>query len=236
LFFRKTILIDCFLEKQVVYIVIMRFETAAVLTGDIVGSSALIKADREKLLRVLKSGSEKARQVFSPHVPMKISVFRGDSWQLLIMDPRVSLSAALFFRSYVRFKMDAKTDTRISIGIGSIEFLSPVSITESDGLAFRRSGDGLESMERKTRLRVRGPNQNSPFDVIAGLVDAIVSRWTASQSQAVFHAIQGRTQKESAEMWHPEPTTQQSVAQHMSRTSWLVIKDALEFFSNNVQQ
>ncbi len=59
----------------------------AVITGDIVRSSALSPAERRRLLKVIDAGSRQLRRILTASVPLDIDVFRGDSWQMLVTDP-----------------------------------------------------------------------------------------------------------------------------------------------------
>lgn len=116
----------------------------AVITGDIVGSSKLKPAERKELHTALKDTSDKLTEHFKQLVPLRVEIFRGDSWQLLVIDPAQSLRIGLFFRAFLRGKMKStRVDTRISIGVGSIDLIPEGSISSGDGEAFRSSGEAL---------------------------------------------------------------------------------------------
>src|SRR4030067_3700189 len=90
----------------------------AVLTGDIVGSTKLPSTSRQTLQQVLYKASEKISHYFRNDVPYNMDVFRGDSWQFIVIDPSKSLRIGLFLRSLIREGVDGmRVDTRISIGM-----------------------------------------------------------------------------------------------------------------------
>lgn len=108
----------------------------AVITGDIVRSEFIGLDKRGELLKALQQVCEEL-QKFSP---MKMEIYRGDSFQIVMERPEVSLKVATLIRSYLISKTPQGEkniwDARISIGIGEIDYVS-TSIVVSDGEAFR---------------------------------------------------------------------------------------------------
>jgi hypothetical protein len=90
-------------------------------------------------------------------------------------------------------------DSRISIGIGAIDYLPEKNVSMGNGQAFRLSGEGLESLPRYSRMSLTFPNQYQAvlpqaLDVIAQLVDLQMQRWTGKQAEAVSGALINLTQ------------------------------------------
>lgn len=211
--------------------------TAAVLTGDIVGSSELPRAARSSLPGLIKRTVKALREEYTADIPHPVDLFRGDSWQLVVIPPRRAFRIALSFRASLRHGSGAsRLDTRIGIGIGTVDFINPTRVSQSDGEAFRRSGAALEGLGRRGRrmaLAVPAEHQSDAtrgLDVIFGLVDALSKQWTARQALAVHGALRGQTQEEIGSEWQPEPITQQAVAQHLDAAGWNAIDEAIELF------
>jgi len=212
----------------------------AVITGDIVGSSKLKPAERKELHAALKDTSDKLMEFFRQLVPLKVDIFRGDSWQLLVIDPAQSLKIGLFFRAFLRGKMKSKrVDTRISIGVGPIDIMPEESISSGDGEAFRLSGEALESLSRTHRMTISFPeqmisNNHQALDVILKLIDAFARDWTEKQARAVSGALLEYTQEKIAGSWFEREISQQAVAQHLDRAGWNAIEIGLNYFANSL--
>ena len=86
------------------------------------------------------------------------------------------------------------------MGIGQIEFLHAGRGAEGDGEAFRRSGQTLDVMKGDQRLIIRTPwkEVDTEFDIACALLDALVTRWSAEQAQAILGQIRGLTQEKAA--------------------------------------
>ena len=213
----------------------------AVLTGDIVGSSKLKPAERKELHAALKDTSDKLTEYFRRLVPLQVDIFRGDSWQLLVLDPAQSLRIGLFFRAFLRGKMKSKrVDTRISIGVGSIDIMPEESISSGDGEAFRSSGEALEALSRTHRMTISFPDQmisnsHQSLDVILKLIDALARNWTEKQAHAVSGALLEYTQEKIAKTWFERGISQQAVAQHLDRAGWNAIEIGLNYFTNSLR-
>ena len=97
----------------------------AVLTGDLVKSSRLSISNSKSAMEWLKKTAVEFSQLFPDSVVGRMDTFRHDSWQLLIGQPARAIRVALFFRTALKMESDADTkfDTRISIGIGTVELM-----------------------------------------------------------------------------------------------------------------
>ena len=107
-------------------------EIYAVLTGDIVKSRQV--SERERMMSELKSVLEDVKDKYGG----EYDLFRGDSFQLLLPSPRLSVTVALIIRSKLKFSASAvkeKWDARISIGIGPVTY-NGEGVKDSDGVAF----------------------------------------------------------------------------------------------------
>ena len=212
----------------------------AVITGDIVGSSKLKPAERKELHAALKDTSDKLTDHFRQLVPLQVDIFRGDSWQLLVIDPAQSLKIGLFFRAFLRGKMKSKrVDTRISIGVGFIDIIPEEGVSSGDGEAFRLSGEALESLSRSHRMVISFPeslisNNHKALDVILKLIDVLARDWTEKQAQAVSGALLEYTQEKIARSWFERDISQQAVAQHLDRAGWNAIEIGLNYFANSL--
>jgi hypothetical protein len=172
----------------------------AVLTGDLVGSSAAGAARREEYrLHVHKTFhalSEALPRLPAPNELIGWQMFRGDSFQAVLRRPSGSVRAAVLIRAGVRsFAAPPKralVDARVAVGLGGVDLLPSEAVGEGDGPAFRLSGKLLDAMGKR-RLALAAEDRLRP-DAFAGalpLIDGVVSRWTAREAGVAFLALQG---------------------------------------------
>jgi hypothetical protein len=201
----------------------------AVLTGDLVDSSRLEAERREAMMAWLKSLASEFAGIHPGAVVGQLDVFRGDGWQLCLEAPGLALEAAIFIRAGLKAHVSRENlDTRVGIGLGSVERLNTERISESNGAAFLASGHALDALEREEqRLRLRGEGANvSLLDVVSlPLLDLAVSQWTHPESVAVYGTLSGWTQEAIAA--HPlaakqngEQPSRQSVGDALTRVCW----------------
>ena len=188
----------------------------AVITGDLVKSRKINDADIEKVINSLKETFDEInRQLLDGKGTFEI--FRGDSFQGHLPQPELALLVAIILRARLRtyepsiglsdqIKTDkpilrAYSDARIAIGVGTTRYNAD-KITESQGEAFLKSGNSFDTLSKENeRLAIMTPweNINSELKVSCKLADALISKWTASTAEAVYHyLLYGINQKELA--------------------------------------
>lgn len=160
----------------------------AVLTGDIVNSEKIDSEHRALLIRVIRDIN--SLQAWSP---LSMDLFRGDSFQIVMENPSMALLIATMARAYIMANTPSESqimwDARISIGIGTVSFVSDTVVT-SDGEAYRLSGRRLDSMV-KERLAVDTcwKDVNDELTVGIAFVDDVINGWTPIQAQAIYQSI-----------------------------------------------
>ena len=208
----------------------------AVVTGDVVASTALSRTDRAALPAFVRSAFGEIRQARNDALPVDVDVFGGDSWQAYTRQPDVGLTVALYLRARLRERFDV--EVRAALSIDTIDFLQPASVSESDGRAFRRSGRALEQLDRNELFRLVLPEHLADVDVyaiaaegIADAVDSIAQKWTPAQAQAVSHMLRGYPdeprQQHVSEAWRPAPISQPAVNKNLKKAGWEWIARAL---------
>lgn len=188
----------------------------AVITGDLVESRRINDADIEKVIKSLKDTFEEINRELLDGKGI-FEIFRGDSFQGLIPQPELALLVAIIIRARLRtyiplFSLAAHTktdkpilyaysDARIAIGVGTIRY-NAERITESQGEAFQNSGNSFDALSKENeRLAIATPwkNINSELAVGCKLADALISKWTASTAEAMYHhLLYGTNQKDLA--------------------------------------
>jgi hypothetical protein len=207
----------------------------AVITGDFIDSSKLAPADWDRLHGFMKESSRLLRESFAAIVPLDVDIFRGDSWQMLVLDPGKALRLSLLYRATIRAKMaNPDLDTRMAIGMGKIDSIPKTRVSEGHGEAYLLSGEALDRLNRSRAANMCFAHKNNEiaenFDAIVRLIDAIATRWTDKQALAVSGALRGMKQEEIAEKLWEKRITQQAVAQHLSRASWEPVEKGIDYF------
>jgi len=209
----------------------------AVLTGDVVASSKLGPADRRSLPALLKRAAKDLRKAFPQALLFDLEVFRGDSWQMIVSDPVLSLRAGLFFRAGVIASSPpgSRLDTRVSIAVEKVDFIPAENVSEGDGPAYRASGEALDALGDQFRMTLSAPGQPASLAVVTCLLDAIVQEWTARQASTVQARLLGLTQAEIAR-GSADRITQQSVARHLARAHWPAVERALHCIEDSLEK
>ena len=120
----------------------------AVITGDIINSTAIPIEQRPQLLQVLDRIVSDLKHLCS----MKYEVFRGDSFQILIDQAEYALLVAVLVRAGLRMNTPKNSrlmwDARIAVGVGNVEFIADQIVT-SDGEAFQLSGRAFDELGKQ---------------------------------------------------------------------------------------
>lgn len=206
----------------------------AVLNGDVVDSTGLPEEVRRGLPQLLEHAIGQLPARIQAAIPHPIALFSGDSWQLLMTAPALSLRTAVAIRACLRAHTHP-VDTRIVIGIGSVDFVpDDGNIALAEGEAFRISGRLLAELDQRCRMRLRlGESlimHEPAWDAVARLMDAIIlSAWTPARSRAVWGTLLELTQVDIGKLW-PEPIKQSSVSERRDEAMWDAVSDALQAF------
>ena len=164
-------------------------EMKAIITGDIVRSEQIALDRRNLLIKVLRDIVDQLQK----KSPMKMEMYRGDSFQIVVERPEASLKIASMIRAGLKSYSPTGTkevwDARISIGIGTTDYLGD-SIVTSDGEAFKLSGRGLDAMD-KNRLAVSTcwHDVNEELDVGLAFADDLITGWSVHQAKVVYLSV-----------------------------------------------
>lgn len=197
-------------------------KTYAVLTGDIAGSSRYDPKELKTVMQNIRKWSEDFSRTCPGLICGKLDVFRGDGWQMLLADWRKAMRVAVFMRAIVKADEKLRPDTRIAIGIGSVDrtTLKLEKISESTGEAFQRSGRALKDIRKPFMMAwakhdwdQEGAGLSDRFFAGAlGLLDEIISRWKPGQAQSVARALVGKQQEQIAkELMISQPVVSKSL-------------------------
>lgn len=159
-----------------------------VITGDLVNSTNISPVWRQLVIDALSASVSDCNTL----TPVRMEMYRGDSFQVLVEDPEYSLAVAIALRAKLRAATPENQeiwDARLSVGVGNISFETG-SILTSDGEAFRLSGRAFDSIGKK-RLTLATPWEEFDYalDLLTRFADEIISSWTVRQATIVSHSL-----------------------------------------------
>ncbi|MFZ5747477.1 MAG: hypothetical protein ACOY45_07440 [Pseudomonadota bacterium] len=215
-----------------------RQSAIAVLTGDLVGSTAL-SADQLAVVRARLAEVARACDLWENGLVVGMpQFFRGDSWQMALGNSGHGLRAAVALRAGL-LSLDMPVDTRISIGIGGVERLNADQVSVSVGEAFTLSGLGLDAMDRASGFRLALPSEHADslhwlFPLVE-LCGAFVGRFKPWHADVAWRWIAPRPplQREIADA---TGRRQSSVSEAMSVSGMRVLEPVLGAFARGVAQ
>ncbi len=176
----------------------------AVITGDLIDSTSYKPQELDGILNVINTEFETFRSTHQTD----FKIFRGDSFQGVVLEPVLALDIVLTIKTAVNKiaipdrKTSGLTDFRIAIGIGNIN-LKRDSILESNGEAFQFSGKTLDTMKGdypRLLLKTADENLNDEFNVHFGLLDSVTSKWSVASAEVVYYLHKGKKETEVAKI------------------------------------
>lgn len=154
-----------------------------VITGDIVGSSKLNIEERKLAIETIRKTVDNQSLVDD----IKVEFFRGDGFQFIVNQPKYTAKVTVILRTKLRTK---GWDVRLSIGIGTAEYLDSKSIGLSYGEAFLYSGKGLDNIgERRLVLGMKDCKLNKELSQIIESIDEILEEIDYNQSSIVLNKL-----------------------------------------------
>lgn len=204
-----------------------------VITGDLVNSTNIAAKWRQTVVDTLHVCIEES----IPLTPIKLEMYRGDSFQVVVDKPEYALAIAIALRA----KLKAETpdgqklwDARLAVGVGEISFESD-NIVTSDGEAFRLSGHSFDHIGKK-RLSISTPwsDFNANIELATRFADDLITSWTAKQARVVYQSMLfPKLQKDLAEELD---MTRQNFNYHWSSARGQLILDYVEYFKSLISK
>jgi predicted XRE-type DNA-binding protein len=199
----------------------------SIITADIVNYTKISQEPEVNLINDFTKWIKKTSIVSE----VKYEIFRGDSFQCIIPNLNHTLKICLLNRAYfLRLSKNQNgLDLRQAIGIGEISSLEK-TLSRSDGEAFRYSGRTFDEMDKKgNRLVFKSsfPEIDAELNTSFTLLEAIIQGWTSTQAEVFFNKLQGKKEKEIAELLN---ISQPAVNKHLKAVSWSAIESLLNRF------
>jgi hypothetical protein len=207
----------------------------AVLTGDLVKSRALTTHQLRDVRALTSQAASEILQQFPDAEGGALEFFRGDSWQLLLRDPRLFLRTAIYIKARLR-TLHKNYRTRIAIGIGPVEFVDQHRVSLSHGEAFVRSGHALDELTGaglRVALAPEWHQELGYLDPLAILCNAIAESWSERQAEMICLLLsqESPSQREIAERLQVTP---QAVSKSLATSKFPAVSAAIDWVESEV--
>ncbi len=156
----------------------------AVLTGDIVASSALTASALNATLNTLRAAATEIGN-WPPSPATAFARRGGDGWQVTLDRPALALRAALYLQARL-LRADDTASTRIAIATGDGTIPPNGDLNAAHGPAFTASGRALDDIPtHATMIHAAG----GALAAATYLADHIAAGWTQAQARALCEML-----------------------------------------------
>ena len=192
----------------------------AILTGDIVNSG---NYSSEQWMPILK-----AHFTALGKSPIDWEIYRGDEFQIKIPVAK-ALKEAIHIKAILKKIKDL--DVRIGIGIGEETYLGS-GVSESNGLAYQRSGRTLELLKKtKTNMGIATGNVSidRALNVVLKLALDFMDDWSVVSAE-IIGMVLVRPEISQKEIAKKLGIQQSAVSQRFKRARLDLVLDVLSYY------
>lgn len=157
-------------------------QTIAVLTGDLINSTALGPAGIDRAMEALRDAAQTV-EGWGICGPLHFTRHRGDGWQIVVDDPRYALRVAVMLRATLRA---IEADTYIGIAEGPVDHPVGPNLNIENAAVFATSGRALE-IAKTSDYAITHSRQAAQGMAI--LLNRICTEWTTVQAATIAAAI-----------------------------------------------
>ena len=205
----------------------------AVLTGDLVDSTAMPAKDYQCAVNIMNDYLAKCQTRFAA----KGEIYRGDSIQLIFKQPQHAMRAAIELRSLL-FSTDATQaplGITLSVGLGE-QLIDGNKPSVSQGSAFTLSGRGLDSTPSgHISLHHEGGAFYDALVLATQFLDNVLYSHTQKQARVLFHYL-SMDFPTHTQLANALSTSQQNVTKHLARIGADLIKAYVVFFEEKLNK
>lgn len=206
----------------------------SVITADVVGSTRIKAERRVELPELIYQIAEDLQKI----CPIRLEIFRGDSFQIMVEKPEQAPLIAVLVRAGLRkSELVSGTqllDARMAIGVGGVDY-EDSHLALSNGEAFILSGREFDKLGKR-RLSVVTPSDeiNAELQVETAFVDNVITHWTRHQSECIYQAL--LTNAKHTQLASDDKTSRQNVGKkllaarerlvrmYLDRVSYLILE------------
>ncbi|WP_207214128.1 fumarate hydratase [Brumimicrobium glaciale] len=225
----------------------------AVISGDILASTSLDERDRTFVIEQLQTLLNKIESKYEAYC----RIVQGDYIECVTPHSEKAIEIALILKSYIkalpisnnpRYENDNRVKAfrtygiRIAIGYGEINRIDPEQEI-IDGEAIYMSGRFLKehSTHDKERMNVRttlnfiskNEHLNDGFNSILSLIEVLINKATAKQSDVLYRKLIGQTENEIAKQTN---VSQPVINRQSTSIGWNAIEQGMMYYEKVILQ
>ncbi|HKK81879.1 MAG TPA: hypothetical protein VJ909_06510 [Prolixibacteraceae bacterium] len=225
----------------------------ATISADVISYTSLLE-DEKRLLEIgIKALLTDLTKKYEEHA-FYGRLVQGDYIECALKSPKHALRIALLLKTFVKtyhFNKKKEKDNRLkyfydhgirlAVAIASLEKLDPENGV-IDGDAIYLSGRVIKNISTSDKEKIVIKNTmffctsdkrlQAQFTTIFSLIDTIVSKCSAKQSEIVYYKLLGFSEREISEKLEKYQST---ISQHSTAAGWLSIEKAVTYFENTMQ-
>jgi hypothetical protein len=225
----------------------------ATISADVISYTSLSETEKRKLetgiKKLLSDLSERyKKQGFYGRL------IQGDYIECAVEKPEYSLRIALLLKTFIKsINIQTTKNNKLKLkyffdyGIRLAIAVAPLIKLDTengiiDGEAIYLSGRTIKNYSTSDKQKIVIKNTlffcspdsilQEQFDTIFSLMDTIISKCSAKQSEVIFYKLLNFSEKDIAEKLGKYQST---ISQHSTAAGWLSIEKALNYFENTIK-
>src|SRR5690554_1584431 len=225
----------------------------ATISADIIAYTSLAETDRRKLESKIKDLLKNLSQDYREYTFFGRMV-QGDLIECAIKYPGYALRIALLLKTLVKsfepeknsknknqLKYFKEHGLRLAIAIAGLEKLDPGNGI-IDGEAIYISGRAIKNQSTSDKQKIIIKNTmffyanntqiQAQFEPIISLVDTLISKCSARQSEILYYKLLNFSEKDISEKLGKYQST---ISQHSTAAGWLSIEKAVKYFEKTIR-
>ncbi len=225
----------------------------ATISADVISYTSLMEDEKRKLESAIKDQLAALTDQYRKYAFFGRLV-QGDYIECALNSPKHALRIALLLKTLVksfdfnkkntkdnRLKYFNEHGIRLAVAIAPLEKLDPAKGI-IDGEAIYLSGRAIKNLSTSDKQKIVIKNtmffcsNSNPlqeqFETIFTLLDTIISKCSAKQSQIIHYKLLNLSEKEISQQLSKYQST---ISQHSTAAGWLSIEKTVHYFENTIQ-
>tara|TARA_R110001632_G_scaffold196876_4_gene319023 strand:- start:1110 stop:1733 length:624 start_codon:yes stop_codon:yes gene_type:complete len=203
----------------------------AVLTGDLVDSTAMSRKDYQLAVTLIEDYITACQKRFNA----RGELYRGDGIQLIFCQPQHAMRGVIELKSLLFSATHTQKPIGITLSIGlGDQLIEGSKPSVSQGSAFTLSGRGLDTTPSgHVSLHHEGGDFYEALVLATQFLDHLLNSHTQMQARVLYHYLKAGfpTHSQLADVLG---TSQQNVTKHLSRMGGDLIKQYLALYETKV--
>ncbi len=225
----------------------------ATISADVISYTSLSEEEKRQLEKGIKELLSDLRNKYEKY-SFYGRLVQGDYIECALSSPKHALRIALLLKTYIktfefkktkenwnRLKYFNEYGIRLAVAIAPLQKIDPKKGI-IDGEAIYLSGRAIKKLSTSDKQKIVIKNTmffcssdkqtQEQFDTCFSLLDTIISKCSAKQSEILFYKLFDLSEKEISQKLNKYQST---ISQHSTAAGWLSIEKAVIYFENTIQ-